>query len=99
MDEITNPNKNKKTILTIVAVIAIIGLGVAGYFYWKKYIRMTPEEAALEESGKAAETITESAVKGVLPSITTNPLEDKPDISPTAQTNPFKDLQTNPFAQ
>jgi len=86
---------NKKPIL-IAAVILIIVAVVAGYIYWQK-IKAKPEERALEKAGEAAEEITESATKGVLPSLGTNPLEKAPDINPAGQVNPFKDIKTNPF--
>ena len=88
----------KKTIFILVAVVLLIGLTIGGYFYWKsKKPKLTPEESALEKAGETAEKITESATKGVLPSIGTNPLENKPDVNPTSQTNPFKNIKTNPF--
>jgi Flp pilus assembly protein CpaB len=80
---------NKK-ILIIIAAILLIGLVVAGYIYWQK-IKATPAEQT------AAEKITESATKGVLPSLGTNPLENQPDINPAGRANPFKDIKTNPF--
>ncbi len=82
-------NSNKKLIL-IGIVALVIGLA-AGYFFWQKYKtpELTPEETA--------EKITESVAKGVLPSIQTNPLENKPDINPVDKANPFKNIKTNPF--
>jgi flagellar basal body-associated protein FliL len=32
-----------------------------------------------------------------VPSVSTNPLDNKPDINPVDQTNPFKNIKTNPF--
>lgn len=91
---------NRKLII-IITVVLIIGLGVAGYFYWQKSKapKLTPEEQALEQAGEAAGKITESATQGTLPSmdIQTNPLEKAPDINPAGQTNPFKDIKINPF--
>ena len=91
---------NKKLII-IVTVAVVIGLAVAGYFYWQKSKapELTPEEQALEQAGEAARKITESATKGTLPSldVNKNPLEKAPDINPIGQSNPFKDIKTNPF--
>lgn len=91
---------NKKLII-IVTVVVVIGLAVAGYFYWQKYKapELTPEEQALEQAGEAAGKITESATQGTLPSldVNKNPLEKAPDINPVGQSNPFKDIKTNPF--
>jgi predicted negative regulator of RcsB-dependent stress response len=87
---------NKKMLIIITAVVLLIGLIVAGYLYWQK-TKAKPEEQALEKAGEAAEKITESATKGVLPSLKTNPLENQPDINPASQANPFKNIKTNPF--
>lgn len=86
----------KKSILTLIVVVIVIGLGVCGYFYWTDW-RKTPEEKVLEKAGETAEKITENATQGVLPEINTNPLENKPEVNPVDKTNPFKDLKTNPF--
>ncbi len=90
----------KRQILILVGAVLLIGLLVGGYFYWKKY-KATPvkESSVLENAGQTAKTITESATKGVLPSINpeTNPLQSAPDINPASQSNPFKDIKTNPF--
>ncbi len=89
---------NKKLVFIITAALLIIGLAVAGYFYWPK-TKAKPEQGTLEKAGEAAEKITESATQGALPSldIQTNPLEKAPDINPVGQSNPFKDIKTNPF--
>lgn len=83
-------NNNINKLILISAVALAIGLAI-GYFFWQKYKtpKLTPEETA--------EKITESAAKGVLPSIQTNPLENKPDINPADKANPFKNIKTNPF--
>ncbi|OIO50320.1 hypothetical protein COU03_03890 [bacterium (Candidatus Gribaldobacteria) CG10_big_fil_rev_8_21_14_0_10_41_12] len=90
---------DKKIIIAIVAVVLLIGLGVGGYLYWhnQKKSEKTPETNAIEKAGETANQITEEATKGVLPSIQTNPLENKPDVNPASQANPIKDIKTNPF--
>ncbi|MEK7574464.1 MAG: hypothetical protein AAB514_02975 [Patescibacteria group bacterium] len=90
---------NKKTIIIVIAVVLLIGLGIGGYFYWNnlKKAQTTVETKAPEETKDAAEEITESATKGVLPSIGANPLENKPDVNPADKANPFKNIKTNPF--
>ncbi len=87
-----------KKIIIIITVVIIIGLAIAGYFYWQKP-KLTPEEQALQKAGEAAEKITESATQGTLPSmdIKTNPLGTAQDINPADQANPFKNIKTNPF--
>lgn len=90
-----------KKILIIVTVAVVIGLAVAGYFYWQKSKapELTPGGQALEQAGEAAGKITESATQGTLPSldVNKNPLEEAPDINPVGQSNPFRDIKTNPF--
>ena len=88
---------NKKALIIIIAVILIIALGVGGYFYWSKKNKADTGAKALENIGEATEKITESAMKGVLPSLQTNPLENKPDINPANKANPYKNIKTNPF--
>ena len=85
----------KKETLIIIAAVLLVGLIVGGYFLWKNPI--SSENKALENAGEAAEKITESATKGVLPSIGANPLENKPDVNPADKANPFKNIITNPF--
>ena len=85
---------NKKILIIIIVAVLIVALSVGGYFYWSK---KTSEERALEATGDAAEKLTESMIKSILPSMQTNPLENKPDINPIDQTNPFKNIKTNPF--
>ena len=87
---------NKKILVIIIVAVLIAALGVGGYFYWSKKNK-TPGERALEAAGDAAEKLIESATKGVLPSIQTNPLENKPDINPADKANPYKNIKTNPF--
>ena len=83
--------KSKKSILILIVIVAIIGLGIGGYFYWKS------KQKAAQSAGEVAQKITESASQGVLPSVSTNPLENKPDVNPVDKTNPFKNIKTNPF--
>ena len=87
----------KKSILTLIVVVIVIGLVIGGYFYWKKYIKVSLEIKAVENAGDSAQKITDSATQGILPEINANPLENKPEVNPVDKTNPFKDLKTNPF--
>ena len=86
----------KKTIIIIslVAAVLLIILVIGGYLYFKK---SKAGANALENAVNVAQEITDSATRGVLPSLQTNPLEDKPDINPADKANPFKDIKTNPF--
>ncbi len=92
---------NKKTLLLIIAVVLLIGLGVGVYFGWSNWKKSkagaNAEEKALQGAGEAAQKITESASQSALPSLGTNPLESKPDVNPADKANPFKDIKTNPF--
>lgn len=84
-----------KNLLVIITAVIIAGLAIAGYFYWKS--GGLNSEDALQKAGDAAQKISDSATKGVLPSIQTNPLADSPDLNPADQTNPFQGVKTNPF--
>ncbi len=75
---------NKKTLAIIIIVVILIALGII-WFFWNEKIKT--------EAGK----IIENATKGALPSINTNPLENKPDINPADKANPFTNIKTNPF--
>ncbi len=88
---------NKKTLIIIIAVILILALGVGGYFYWSKKAKENLGTKALEKIGEVVGKLTEDATKGVLPSIQTNPFENKPDINPADKANPFKNIKINPF--
>ncbi len=92
----------KKPILIIIVVVLLIGLGVGGYFGWKKYKEykdLKLQEETLKKAGEAADIIKDSAAKGVLPSmnITSNPMENEPVINPVEKANPYKNIKTNPF--
>ncbi len=89
---------DKKTTIIIAALSAIllIALVVGGCFYWINFKKSKTTDI-LKNAGNAAEDITNSATKGVLPSLETNPLENKPDVNPADKANPFKDIKTNPF--
>lgn len=91
---------NKKTLIILIiliAVVLLIGLGIGGYIYWNKWKKLQAGKEALEKVGEAAEKIIDSASKGLLPSVGTNPLENKPDINPADKANPFENIKTNPF--
>jgi uncharacterized protein YneF (UPF0154 family) len=80
---------SKKTLLiAVLAVVLLIILVIGGYIYWNKILRKT--------NGRAG-TIFESITKGLLPSLGTNPLENKPDLNPVDKINPFKNIKINPF--
>ncbi|MBI2041590.1 MAG: hypothetical protein HYT20_01040 [Candidatus Nealsonbacteria bacterium] len=84
---------NKKIILAII-ILSIAGAAAGGYFYWNK---KNTETNALDKINEAANKIKDSATQGVLPSLQTNPLENKPDINPVDKINPYQNIKTNPF--
>jgi len=89
-------NIPKKVIFIIIAVVLLIVLSITGYFCWINF-KKSEIKNTFQNVSNAAEDITNSANKGVLPSIQTNPLENKPDVNPADKANPFKDIKTNPF--
>ncbi len=86
-----------KKIIIYITVVVIIGLAIAGYFYWQK--PKNSEQQAFDTAADAAQKLTDSATQGTLPSmnITTNPLEGAQNINPADKANPFKNIKTNPF--
>jgi len=89
---------NKKTtIIIITSILIIIVLGAGGYLYLNSRKKSGAGAKAPQKAGEAAEAILDSALKGVLPSLETNPLENKPDINPADKANPYKNIKTNPF--
>ena len=70
-----------RTIAIFVLVVVALGV-VLGYYYYSK---------------NKNTSVLDAATQGVLPSIGTNPLTNKPDINPTSRTNPFDSVKTNPF--
>ena len=74
----------KSYLIAIVLVVVLLILLGASYWY-------------LQSKKSGVEVIIETANEEVLPSVSTNPLDNKPNINPADQTNPFKNIKTNPF--
>lgn len=89
---------NKKIIIAAIVFVLILGFGVGGFFYLK-YLKKSLANVGNKnlENISGMDKITESATKGVLPDLQTNPLENKPDINPVSKTNPYKNIKINPF--
>lgn len=87
---------NRKKIIIVGIVAAVLAAGTGGYFYYQKF-KKAEEVDAIQNAGNVAEDLGKQAAQGVLPSIGTNPLENKPDVNPVSKTNPFSDIKTNPF--
>jgi len=92
---------NKDVIISVVAFVAVAALIVGGYLYVKnkKQVQQSATESATQSAIDATDAAAQSATQGVLPSVgeAANPLENKPVINPVDVSNPFKDVQTNPF--
>ena len=87
---------NTKTAIILAVVIVLVFLGSAAGYFWRNNNK-AQNTNPLDNIGNATDQITNSASKGVLPSIQTNPLESKPDINPTGKANPFNNIKVNPF--
>jgi len=74
----------KSYLIAIVLVVVLLILLGASYWY-------------LQSKKSGVEVIIEPANEEVLPSVSTNPLDNKPNINPADQTNPFKNIKINPF--
>lgn len=74
-------------LLWIFAIVAAVILTV-GYFYYVKYYKKA--EAPIVPEGSTVESLIEKVTP-------INPLEKLPDTNPIEKTNPFKNLNTNPF--
>jgi len=82
-------NMPKKVIFIGIAVIFFIGLIATGYFFLINHKKPEPKNDLKNISG-ATEQATNNLTKGMLPSLQTNPLENKPDLNPNNTTNPFR---------
>lgn len=78
----------KKYIIIISALLILCLAGSVYYWYWQS------KKGGTEVINK---TNTEITSEEVLPSISPNLLENKSDINPVDQTNPYKNIKTNPF--
>lgn len=87
---------SKRTLFIIIVVGLAIILLIGGYLLWNNSKKST-SPSTLENTGDVVDKINESAAKGVLPSLSADPLENKPDINPVDKANPYKNIKTNPF--
>ena len=88
---------NKKIIILIILTAVLLIIAVLFGYLYQINLKGSSGEKTLENTANTAEEITNSATKGVLPSLETNPLENKPDINPADNSNPIKNVRTNPF--
>jgi flagellar basal body-associated protein FliL len=90
---------SKKIVIIIVVCVLLLAC-ILGYFYWKNLQSKKPSaiiDNQVKQAESALEAVNEAAIQGVLPSISTNPIENKPDINPADKTNPLDQIKTNPF--
>ena len=85
---------SRKTIIIII-IAAMLIVSAIGVWFYLAHIKNknTPGTNAEDAINK----IIDGAAKGVLPSLQTNPLGNKPDINPANRANPIKNIKTNPF--
>lgn len=82
--------KNKKIIIIVSATALLFTVLIAWYIVRNISIKNS-------SSTSQDQSNVNQATKGALPSISTNPLEDKPNLNPAEQSNPIKEVKTNPF--
>lgn len=92
-----NHMNNKQKIIIISVAVLLVGLIVAGYFYWSDTKTHRETTDTLQEASNAVEQAIEKATQGALPSLTANPMENKPNLNPVDKANPIKDIKINPF--
>lgn len=71
----------KKEVVFAIVGLAILGLLVAGYFYFSK-----PEQ----KQGATSAVGTTEVVSEAVPEIVTNPAEEVPEVNLLDRANPFK---------
>lgn len=83
---------DRKSIIIAVAGLAIIiALALAGYIWFAAVSKRSENQVQTDEK------IIEGAAKGALPSLSNNPLDNKPNINPAEKINPVKAIKINPF--
>ncbi len=83
----------KKTFIIIVAVLLAIAAAALAYIFF-----LNPKKSTQSPASDLPDIdLGQANSQGVLPSLDTNPLENKPDINPIDQTNPYKNIKINPF--
>lgn len=87
--------RKKALVIAAAAVLAAV-IFLGGYFVWKYFYGQKSMDN-LQNMESTANKIIDGALKGTLPSIQVNPLEEKPDMNPADKANPFKDIKINPF--
>ena len=89
--------KNKQKIIIISVAILLVGLIAAGYFYGSAKKKSQEAVDTLQEASNTVEQVVEKATQGTLPSLSANPMENKPNLNPVDKANPIKNIKINPF--
>jgi len=83
---------NKKNVLIITAIAVVVGMVLLlGGYAWFKSVKNA--ESPDDSNQKAVQ----EATRGVLPSVSNNPLEGRPNLNPVDSTNPITEIKINPF--
>lgn len=72
---------NNKVAIFVVVVV-VVAVALAGYMFFKKG---EVEELPADTTPSLGENTS------------TNPMDNKPDLNPAGQSNPFRSIKTNPF--
>lgn len=87
---------NKKIIFVVVIAVLTAGLIIGGYFGWNAWKKFKINK---EKSGADIEKTSLDSTAIEIPSVEVgvDPLENKPDVNPISNTNPFTNVKINPF--
>lgn len=81
---------NKHLKLYLIALIVIVA-AIIGFLQWQKY---KTAQAPIETPAGIGSDLYQNPANN-LPAV--NPLDNKPEVNPLTQTNPYKNIKTNPF--
>lgn len=88
---------NRRLLIIIAVAVILLILIAGGIFAYLKWVENKKLRDTLRDIGNGAEGIIDQATRGTVPSLQTNPLEDKPELNPAAKANPMDNVKTNPF--
>ncbi len=80
---------NNRYIVIAIAAAALVLLSVVALFYF-----LQPPKQISDNKEVAQPVVTPEVTPDYTPPA---PLDDKPDLNPVNQTNPFTGVKTNPF--
>jgi len=84
---------NKKNLWIAIGAVVVVAIIVGVWYSQSQKSSLSDEEQALDDLNSALDASAE------LPStdFSTNPVKNLPDTNPADKTNPYKNLETNPF--